>query len=192
MYVADHLSVDALQDLADREPDKRRFLRLRAIILALRGHTAPEIAEALGVSRRAVQHWVARYNTNAPDGLADRPKSGRPPLLTDLQIEQLRQRIDAGPQPEDGVCTLRGPEIRAIIAREFGVTYTQPAVYFLLHRLGYACLDPRPRHLKADPKAQEEFKKKPPTESMTSHTNIPANESRSGSRTKPGSAKKGH
>ena len=112
-----------------------------------------------GVSRRAVQHWVARYNTNAPDGLADRPKSGRPPLLTDLQIEQLRQRIDAGPQPEDGVCTLRGPEIRAIIAREFGVTYTQPAVYFLLHRLGYACLDPRPRHLKADPKAQEEFKK---------------------------------
>jgi transposase len=191
MHVADHLSLDALQALADQEPDKRRFLRLRAVILALRSHSAPEIAEALGVSRRAIQDWVARYNTKGPDGLADRPKSGRPSLLTDSQIEQLRQRIDAGPRPEDDVCTLRGPEIRAILAREFGVAYSRPAVYFLLHRLGYACLDPRSRHLKADPEAQEEFKKKSPNDSMESPTTIPASESRSGSRTKPGSVRKG-
>jgi hypothetical protein len=39
-----------------------------------------------------------------------------------------------------------------------------PGVYALLHRPGYSCLDPRPRHPKSDPKsdpaAREEFKKK--------------------------------
>jgi transposase len=191
MHVADHLSLDALQALASREADKRRFLRLRAVILALRGHSAPEIAEALGASRRAIQGWVARYNRAGPDGLADRPKSGRPSLLTEPQIERLRRRIEAGPRPEDDACTLRGPEIRAILVREFGVAYSLPAVYALLHRLGYACLDPRPRHLKADPQAREDFKKNSPNDSMGSPTPIPASESRSGSRTKPGSVRKG-
>ncbi|WP_020467091.1 helix-turn-helix domain-containing protein [Singulisphaera acidiphila] len=88
MHVADHLSLDELQSLAERQPHKRCFLRFRAVILALRGRTAPEIAEALGVSRRAVQDWVARYNAKGTDGLADRPISGRPPLLSALQIEQ--------------------------------------------------------------------------------------------------------
>ncbi len=191
MHVSDRLNLEALEELAHHEPDKRRFLRLRVVILALRGHTAVDIADLLGVSRRAVQTWIARYNADGPDGLSDRPRPGRPSRLTGPQLEQLRRRIDAGPRPEDGVCALRGPEIQLIIQREFGVAYTQAAVYFLLHRLGYSCLDPRPRHLDADPQAQEEFQKKSPAKSRISHANIPANVSRSGSRTRRGSAKKG-
>ena len=34
-----------------------------------------------------------------------------------------------------------------------------PAVYWLLHRLGYSYLRPRPRHRKADPEAIKEFKR---------------------------------
>jgi Winged helix-turn helix len=95
-------------------------------------------------------------------------EAGRPrPRCIPIQIETEprcswvgRRRVEAGPRPEDGVCTLRGPEIRDIVEREFGVAYSLPAVYFLLHRLGYEPLDPRSRHIKADPAAQEEFKKK--------------------------------
>ncbi|HEY2157671.1 MAG TPA: helix-turn-helix domain-containing protein [Isosphaeraceae bacterium] len=159
VHVADHLSPDQLQSLADQEVGKTRFLRLRAVILALGGKTAPEIAAALGAGRRTVQEWVARYNAEGLDGLADRPGRGRPCRLTAPQLERLRQRIDAGPLPEDGTRTLRGPEIRALLEREFGVAYSLPAVYFLLHRLGYEPLDPQPRHLKAGPAARQESKK---------------------------------
>jgi len=37
--------------------------------------------------------------------------------------------------------------------------YRLSGVYALLHRLGYRCLMPRPRHPKADSQAQEAFKK---------------------------------
>jgi transposase len=191
MYVADHLSLERLQALADREAGKARFLRLRAVILAKAGRSAPEIAQALGAGRRTVQEWVRRYNAEGLDGLDDRPGRGRPCRLTEEQLARLRDRIDAGPTPEDGACTFRGPEVRAILGREFGVAYSPAAVYFLLHRLGYEPLDPGPRHIKADPAAQEEFKKKPATGSTRSPASTPASGSRSGSRTRRGSGRRG-
>ncbi|UCE48281.1 MAG: winged helix-turn-helix domain-containing protein, partial [Phycisphaerales bacterium] len=52
--------------------------------------------------------------------------------------------------------------------KEFGVLYTLDGVYKLLHRLGYSCLKPRPRHEKADPAVQQAFKKTSQTGSKPS------------------------
>jgi transposase len=76
------------------------------------------------------------------------------------QIQWLRQRIEEGARPEDGVCVLRGKDIQDIIARQFGVKYSLSAVYQLLHRLGYSHVSSRPEHPKGDPEARESFKKK--------------------------------
>ena len=129
MHVADHLTLDELRDRA--EADKRLFLRF----LAASGLSAPQIARALGPSRRAVQRWVARYNAEGPDALGDRPRPGQPTLLPEDSIGLLRERIDAGPNPADGVRTLRAKETRDILRAEFGVAYSLPGVYLLLHRL---------------------------------------------------------
>lgn len=162
MTVADHLTAEQLRALADAEPQKRRFLRIRSVILASEGRTAPEIADVLGYSRRAVQGWVERYNKEGEAGFDDRPKPGRPSFLKPEDVDRLKRRLDAGATPEDGTCTLRGSEIRKILEAEFGVAYSLQAVYALLHRLGYSCLEPRPRHREADPAAAEAFKKKSP------------------------------
>jgi len=69
------------------------------------------------------------------------------------------RRLDQGATAADGVCTLRGADVRRILEQEFGVLYALPSVYKLLHRLGYSSLAPRPRHKLADPVAQEAFKK---------------------------------
>ena len=50
----------------------------------------------------------------------------------------------------------------AILEREFGISYTLDGAYDLLHRLGYSCLKPRPRHERADPAAVEAFKRQAP------------------------------
>ena len=93
-----------------------------------------------------------------------RPPSPRPahPHLPEPSIGPFRERIDAGPTPADGVCTLRAKDVREILRAEFGVAYSLAGVYLLLHRLGYSCLDPRPRHRKSDPAARKEFEKKSP------------------------------
>jgi transposase len=131
---------------------------VQAIILAKQGDTAPQIARALGVSRRAVQAWVAAYNRGGLDALPDRPHPGRAPTLPHDQEACFRERIEAPPRPEDGVCELRGADIRRILEREFAARYTLGGVYKLLHRLGYSDLMPRPQHPETHPEAQQFFK----------------------------------
>jgi transposase len=138
-----------------------------------------------------VRTWVARYNDGGPDALADRPGRGRKRALTDGQEQWLRDRLRAGPTDADGVCTLRGEDVRRILEREFGVVRCLQAVYDLLHRLGFEPLRPRPRHPKADPTAQDRFKKASPTGSPRSPAPAPKSGSRCGSRTRPGSARRG-
>jgi transposase len=164
MEVRGHLPLAELERLEREERDARRARRLRIVILALKGYTAPAIAMSLGLSRRVCQAWVYRYNEQGLPGLKD--QRGRLPQepLTDEQQEQMQQRLAEGPRPEDGVCSLRGVDIQRILAQEFGVLRSLAAVYFLLHRLGYSYLRPRPRHRKFDAQAQAEFQEELPKE----------------------------
>ena len=90
------------------------------------------------------------------------PRPGRTPKLPRDREAELRARLDAGPRPTDGVCTLRGRDVVAILEREFGVKYSLGGAYDLLARLGDSCLTPRPLHEKADPAAVEDFKARAP------------------------------
>jgi len=136
--------------------------RYRAVLLALGGAEAVEIARTLGRARRSVQDWVYAYRDGGIDNLLPKPRPGRPTKLPREREAELMARLDAGPQPTDGVCTLRGKDVVAILEREFGVSYSLDGAYDLLERLGYSCLTPRPLHEKSDPAALEHFKQNAP------------------------------
>jgi transposase len=190
MRVVNHHSERQLQLLADQEPRAAIAKRLRTIVLAKRSYTAPEIATCTGFSRRVVQAWVARYNGEGLAGLETKAGRGRKPPLTPEEADQLQQRLDAGPLPEDGVCTLRGKDVQRILESEFGQLRSLNAVYGLLHRLGYSSLVPRPQHPQTDPAAQEEFKKNLASASRRSRRTIPTAGCKSFTKTKRGSASK--
>ena len=167
MDVRGHLPLEELVRLERIEKDATRSKRLRIVILAIGGYTAPAIAMSVGLSRRICQRWVARYNAEGLEGLEDRRGQEPEPTLTPEQEQQVCQRLEAGPRPEDQVCSLRGVDLQRILATEFGVQRSLPAVYHLLHRLGYSYLRPRPRHRRADPQAQEAFKRTLPDRLQT-------------------------
>lgn len=158
MYVWQRVPLATLKQLARKERDATLFKRLRIVILAIEGWTAPAIAASVGLCRRECQTWVQRFSEVGLDGLEDRHAGGRVEPLAPEQETEFRQRLDAGPTEEDQVCSLRGADIQTILANEFGVVRSLPAVYALLHRLGYSYLRPRPRHAKANPEAQASFK----------------------------------
>lgn len=191
MHVEGHHTTDQLAELIRAESRARVARRLSAVRLALLGHTAPEIAQQVLLSERQVRTWVARYNGGAAEALVDRPGRGRKKPLTDDQERRLTARLNTGPTETDGVCTLRGEDVRRILEAEFGVVRCLQAVYDLLHRLGFECLRPRPRHPRADPKAADAFKKRSPNGSPRSKRPIPNSASKSGSRTRRGSARRG-
>ena len=151
--------VDELRRVYRRETSAKQSRRLQIVILAAQQQTAEAIGHQVGLSPRQVQYWVRRYNREGVTGLADRDGRGPKPLLTAEEADRLRVRLDAGPKPQDGVCTLRGKDVQRILAEEFGKRRKLGAVYQLLHTLGYVSLAPRPQHRHADPAAQEAFKK---------------------------------
>jgi len=155
--------VDELRRLAGEERDALRRDRYRAVLLALDGKEAVEIAGALGRARRSVQDWAYAYRDGGVDAVQPAPRPGRAPKLPRDREAELKARLDAGPTPADGgVCTLRGRDVVAILEREFGVKYSLGGAYDLLERLDYSCLSPRPLHEKADPAAVEDFKRRAP------------------------------
>ena len=159
-----------LKQMADVERGALQRDKYRAVVQAMGGREAPDIARALGRSRRAVQGWVYAYRDDGIDALMPGKSTGRPTKLPrDLSLSEVEgealflARFAGGPTDADGgVCTLRGLDAVRILATEFQASYTLDGAYALLHRLGYSCLTPRPRHEENDPVAAQAFKERAP------------------------------
>lgn len=176
MHVTDHHGIDALHTLYRRTADARMAGRIQAVWLARRGLTCPQIVQAVGVSRRTVQQWIAKYNRGGIDELLDKPRSGRPAFLNARQQKQLARRLQAGVTRKDALCVFTGPSVEAWVAREFGVVYSLRGIQRLLRRLGFSYLCPRPAHEKSDTKARAAFKKSSRKSWRESPANTPAGE----------------
>jgi transposase len=159
MNVEAHHTSQELLKLYKSQSNPRLARRIHGIYLAAKGLSCTQVMEITGAKRRTVQQWVHRYNKDGIGGLPDKPCSGQPTKLPRHMEEAFCNRIEAGPSKADGVWVLNGPAIQRLLEREFGVVYSLRGVYDLLYRLGYSCLCPRSQHEKADPHAQEEFKK---------------------------------
>lgn len=176
MTVVEHHSVEELQTLYQRERQARLAKRLWIVWQARRGWTALEIAEGIGLSRRAVQEWVRRYNADGLAGLQTKLGQGREPLLSEEERQAVAQRLEVGPQAGD-VCSLRGLDFQKFVEEQFGKLLSLSSVYRLLHELGYEWLVPRSKHRKSDPEAVAAFQKKSPKSGLAFRPNIPTNES---------------
>ena len=112
------------------------------------------------MQRQTLRDWVHRYNAEGIAGLADRPRSGRPALLSPTSLAELVRIVEAGPDPEvDGVVRWRCLDLKGVVAARFDVAISERSVGRVLNARGYRRLTVRPRHPKADEAAQEAFKK---------------------------------
>jgi transposase len=106
--------------------------------------------------------WLARYRQGGLAALYPKKAKGRPKKLPAEREQAFKARLLGGPtQADGGVRTLRGADALRILKGEFGVEMKLSGVYALMHRLNPACLKPRPRHHKNDPKASLKAKAKP-------------------------------
>jgi len=145
--------------LIRKEKDGRVRQRLMAMKFIIQGQTIPQVAARMDIAERPLRKWLHRFNAQGPDGLKDAYRPGQPPKLNNEDLELFRSRIRQGVTEGDNVCSLRARDIQRILQKEFACCYSLGGTYFLLHRLGFSCLCPRPRHPQADAQAQETFKK---------------------------------
>ena len=80
--------------------DKRPEVRHRAMGLRLlhEGKPPKEVAAFFGVSQPTVYDWHHRWQRQGLEGLANRPKPGRPVKATESYVAQLEEAVEQDPQ----------------------------------------------------------------------------------------------
>jgi transposase len=97
--------------------DKRYWQRLYSVKLNAQGYTLAQISELLEVHYNSVYQWVTRYEEEGVAGLKDRPISGRPPLLSEADRQQVEAFIQETPQQPKVVLARVAAELGKSISR---------------------------------------------------------------------------
>ncbi|RAR56808.1 homeodomain-containing protein [Onishia taeanensis] len=63
----------------------------------VQGHTIDQISEILQVRRDAVSRWLKQWETSGLDGLIDKPRSGRTPILDEHDHQRLQEMVAEQP-----------------------------------------------------------------------------------------------
>lgn len=168
MDIVTMLTAKELKRLAQRTNNARLRTRYLAVYHFTSGHNRTEIAKMLSASRTSVNAWVSAYLSEGLDGLQSGKSTGRPKLLSEKQVQQVKRYVEShGAKPDGG--RLVAEDIRQYIEDSFGIKYGTNSIYRVLYSMGLSWITSRSHHPKRDEKAQELFKK-PATGNDPSHT----------------------
>jgi len=149
-----------IQSEIHRTDETRLHHRLHCILLMCNGSTCAEVATLFDDRLRTVQHWTKSFNERGIDGLRDAPKPGRKPRLLKKDQEILKRDLRESPRVFGYSQNLWDGKILSHHVKEiFGVDLKVRQCQKLFHDLGFRRRKPRPVIAKADPEAQEAYKK---------------------------------
>jgi len=80
-----HFRADALTTLdtgLQQTKEARGFRRAQAVRAVVAGHHVHAVSALLHFTNSALRKWGQRFASQGPQGLLDRPRSGRPPKVT--------------------------------------------------------------------------------------------------------------
>jgi transposase len=128
-----------------RDYDGMEQRRLEGARLLEEGVSQAEVARQLGVKRQSVHQWAKVMAEQGEKGLARVP-TGRKPRLNAVQLAQLAEHLQNGPQAHGYATALWTTErIARLIKRQFGVRYHRDHVGRLLGQMGWSCQRPTGR-----------------------------------------------
>lgn len=150
----------------DRKGEKRVSRRnledtRRLVCHAIESGMHPDEASAVfEVGRSTVYNWWKAFRENGATAFTVKPAPGRPRLLSDSQMGQLRSWI-AGRDPRQlqfDFALWTRQMVRDLIKRKFGVEYTLPAVGNILADLGLSPQRPLVRAYEQDPELVRQWR----------------------------------
>jgi len=150
----------ALRRLASLCADVNQARRLLSLAAIHDGMSRLDAARIGGMDRQTLRDWVHRFNDEGRDGLIDRKAPGRTRYLSDMQMAELGEIVETGPDPEvDGVVRWRRVDLQKVIKDRFDVEYRERAISDLLKVLGFSHISGRSQHPAQDVEVIEAFKK---------------------------------
>ena len=133
-----HFPDDALPTLdtvVKQTQEARIFRRAQAVREVVKGQRRQTVSDTLHFTYCALRKWVYRFANHGPQGLLDRPRSGRPPQVTCALELHLNRLIDQDPLQHGAVSSQWScRELATVLARETGVQLGRESVRGVLKK----------------------------------------------------------
>jgi transposase len=128
------------------------------LLLSAAGERAGDIARVSGLSRRAITLIRRRWRRRRLRSLADRPRAGRPPLITPRYRAELRRALRRGPLACGYVFTVWSvARLRTYLRRRSGIAIGVDRLRRLVHAEGFVV--GRPAHTLAGQRDEREYRR---------------------------------
>jgi transposase len=133
-------------------------VRSRAVLAVERGQAVGQVAEAYGVNRTTLFRWVRRFTSEGRRGLERRLGSGRPRLLTALDLEAINDLV-LEPASVFGFETdlWTVGRLRRVIREQYGITVSPDTVWRRLREAGFTYQKPERRYFEVNEEARDEW-----------------------------------
>jgi len=89
---------EILRYLRDEGETRRIRQRAHAVLLSHSGKTVNELAETFEVNRDTVRDWFDTWERDGVQGLADKARTGKPPILTPVEQAQAVELLKKNPR----------------------------------------------------------------------------------------------
>ena len=119
-----------LESMHKNHPSPATRMRAHAIILSNRGYSIQEIAELYTVCRQTVSSWLSGWEDEGVVGLIDKPRTGRPRVLSEAQEQAVIEAITKQPR------NLK--QLAAELSEKFGIRVTVSKLKRLFKQAGYS------------------------------------------------------
>jgi transposase len=151
--------VTELRELYHTTKDVRLRTRSQIILLSFDGIPAPKIAKIVNLDPVSVRHHMVRYINEGITGLYDKPRAGRPAIVTteyiQLALATIRRRPRALELPFS-VWTL--DRLGAYLKEKTGITISDETLR--THLYAHGASFSRPQHKISSPDPEYEQKKR--------------------------------
>ena len=133
-----HFPEDALPTLdtfLKQTKEARVFRRAQAVRAVVKGHRLQTVSDTLQFTYSALRKWVYRFANQGPQGLVDRPRSGRPPKVTGALAHHLDRLVDQDPlQHGSSHSQWSCQALATVLARQTGVQVSRESVRDVLKK----------------------------------------------------------
>jgi transposase len=127
-HFPDH-ALTTLDTLLKQTKEARVFRRAQAVREVVAGHHIHAVSAAFHVANSALRTWVQRFAQEGPQGLRDRPRSGRPPKVTCELEQHLNRLVDQDPLHHGAIHSQwHGRELATVLAQQTGVSLSRESV----------------------------------------------------------------
>ena len=133
-HFPDH-ALPTLDTLLKQTKEARVFRRAQAVRAVVAGQHVSTVSITFRLANSAVRKWVQRFAQQGPQGLRDRPRSGRPPKVTCELEQHLNRLVDQDPLQHGSIASQWSCRTLAtVLAQQTGVQLGRESVRCVLKK----------------------------------------------------------